>query len=171
MKNIKILACFVASLVGLMICAGSSQAATKKISGTISTTLTLTEDGKLVGDVTCTVVGGPCIAFGAPNIKLSLNGFIMTGTSPGCTPATSFDDGIDVIQFNDATILGPGLIQKFGGFGIFLASESDATIRGTTVTDSCFSGIFLGDVTNSEIEGNTSVRNSMGSEDGPCGGT
>ena len=171
MKNRKIGACFAASLLGLVICAGSTQAAAKKISGTISTTLTLTEDSKLVGDVTCTVVGGPCIQFGAPNIKLRLNGFIMTGTSPGCTPDTSFDDGIDVIQFNDDTIVGPGLIQKFGGFGVLLASESGATIRGITVTDSCFSGIILAGATDSEIEGNTSVRNSIGSEGNPCGGT
>jgi hypothetical protein len=76
-----------------------------------------------------------------------------------------------VIQTSDVTILGTGLIRIFGGFGIFLASESDVQIRGITVTDSCFSGIFLGAVTDSEIEGNTSVRNSIGSEGSPCGGT
>jgi hypothetical protein len=171
MKNRRTLACFAISVLALMICAGTSQAAETKISGTISTTVTLTQDSELVGDVTCKVVGGPCLAFGAGGIKLRLNGFTMTGTSPGCTPATSFDDGIDVIQMNDVSILGPGLIQKFGGFGIFLASESDVKVRGITATDSCFSGIFLGDVTDSKIEGNTSVRNSMGSEGGPCGGT
>ena len=171
MKNRNTLACFAVSLLGLIICAGPLQAAEKKISGTISTTLTLTQDSKLVGNVTCTVVGAPCIAFGAPNIELHLNGFTMTGTSPGCTPATSFDDGIDVIQQNNVTILGPGLIQKFGGFGVLLASESGATIHGITVTDSCFSGIILVGATESEIEGNTSVRNAMGSEGGPCGGT
>jgi hypothetical protein len=32
------------------------------ISGSISTTLTITDDSKLVGDVTCTVSGLPCIA-------------------------------------------------------------------------------------------------------------
>jgi len=171
MKNRSTVACFAVSLLGLILCAGPTQAADKKISGTISTTLTLTRDSELVGDVTCTVSGGPCIAFGAPDIKLRLNGFTMTGTSAGCTPATSSDDGIDVFQMNDVTILGPGLIQKFGGFGIFLGSESDVKIRGITVTDSCFSGIFLGGVTDSEIEGNTSVRNSIGSELNPCGGT
>jgi len=171
MKIRRTLACFVFSVLVLMICAGTSQAAEKKISGTISTTLTLTTDSELVGNVTCTVSGAPCLASGAPNITLRLNGYTMTGTSAGCTPATSFDDGIDVIQTNNVTILGPGFIQKFGGFGIFLASESDVTIRGITVSDSCFSGIFLGAVTDSEIEGNTTVRNSMGSEGGPCGGT
>ena len=171
MKTRNTLACFAVSLLGLTMCAVPSQAADKKISGTVSSTLTLTQDSELVGDVTCTVAGAPCIAFGAPNITLRLNGFTMTGTIPGCTPDTSFNDGIDVIQQNDATILGPGLIKKFGGFGVFLASESGVKIRGITVTDSCFSGIFLGSVTESEIEGNTSVRNSMGSEGGPCGGT
>jgi hypothetical protein len=171
MKTRSSLARFALSLLVLILCAGSSQASEKQISGTISTTLTITQDSKLVGDVTCTVVGGPCITFGASDIKLRLNGFTMTGTNPGCTSATSFDDGIDVIQMNDATVLGPGLIQKFGGFGIFLAAESGATIREITVTDSCFSGIFLGQVTDSEIDGNTSVRNSIGSEGGPCGGT
>jgi len=171
MKNRRSLACFAISVLALMICAGTSQAAETKISGTISKTVTLTQDSELVGDVTCKVVGGPCIAFGAGGIKLRLNSFTMTGTSPGCTPATSFDDGMDVIQTSDVTILGPGLIRNFGGFGIFLASESDVQIRGITVTDSCFSGIFLGAVTDSEIEGNTSVRNSIGSEGAPCGGT
>jgi hypothetical protein len=171
MKNRNTLACFAGSLLGLMICAGPSQAAEKKISGTISTTLTLTQDSELVGNVTCAVSGGPCIQFGAQNIKLRLNGFTMSGTSAGCTAATSFNDGIDVIQLNDVTILGPGLIQTFSGFGVYMASESGVTIRGITVTDSCFSGIFLGDVTDSEIEGNTSVRNSIGSEGNPCGGT
>lgn len=171
MKNRRTLACFAIAVLALIICAGTSQAAETKISGTISQTLTLTADSELVGDMTCMVVGGPCLASGAPHIKLRLNGFTMTGTSPGCTPATSFDDGIDVIQTNDVTILGPGLIRKFGGFGIFLASESDVTIRGITVSDSCFSGILLGAVTDSEIEGNTSVRNSIGSEGAPCGGT
>ena len=170
MNNRNTFACLAVSLLGLIVCAGPSQAAETKISGTISTTVTLTQDSELVGDVTCMVVGGPCIASAAPNIKLRLNGFTMTGTIPGCTTATSFDDGIDVLT-NDVTILGPGLIQKFGGLGVLLASVSGATVRGITVTDSCFSGILLAGATDSEIEGNTSVRNAMGSEDNPCGGT
>ncbi|HUD64300.1 MAG TPA: right-handed parallel beta-helix repeat-containing protein [Candidatus Sulfotelmatobacter sp.] len=170
MKNRNTLACLAVPLLGLILSAGSSQAAETKISGTISTTVTITQDSELVGDVTCKVVGGPCIASGAPNITLRLNGFRMTGTIPSCTPATSSNDGIDVLT-NDVTILGPGLIQKFGGFGILLFSESGATVRGITVTDSCFSGIILAGATDSDIEGNTSVRNAMGSEGAPCGGT
>jgi hypothetical protein len=170
MNNRNTLACLAVSLLGLILCARPSQAAETKISGTISTTVTLTQDSELVGDVTCNVVGGPCIASGVPNITLRLKGFTMTGTIPGCTPATSSNDGIDVLT-NDVTILGPGLIQKFGGFGVLLASVGGATVRGITVTDSCFSGILLAGATDSDIEGNTSVRNAMGSEDNPCGGT
>lgn len=169
MNNRNALACLAVSLLGLIVCAGPSQGAETKISGTISTTITITQDSELVGDVTCTVVGGPCIASGAPNIKLRLNGFSMTGTIPGCTVATSSNDGIDVLT-NDVTILGPGLIQKFGGFGVFL-SAGGAKVRGITVTDSCFSGIVLVGATDSDVERNTSVRNAMGSEDNPCGGT
>lgn len=169
MNNGKTLACLAVSLLGLILYAGRSQGAETKIGGTISTTVTLTQDSELVGDVTCMVVGGPCIASGAPNIKLRLHGFTMTGTIPGCTVATSLNDGIDVLT-NDVTILGPGLIQKFGGFGVFL-SASGATVRGITVTDSCFSGIVMVGATDSEVEGNTSVRNAKGSEDNPCGGT
>lgn len=170
MKKRNSLACYAVSLLGLTIWAAPEGAA-QKISGTISTTLTITQNSELVGDVTCTVSGGPCINFGAANLQLQLNGYTMTGTIPGCTPATSLNDGIDVIQLNDVSILGPGLIQKFGGFGIFLFSESGATIRDLTLTDSCFSGIILVGTTDNDIEGNTSVRNAMGSENGPCGGT
>ena len=169
MKKRNSLACYAVSLLGLTIWAAPEGAA-QKISGTISTTLTITQNSELVGDVTCTVSGGPCINFGAANLQLQLNGYTMTGTIPGCTPATSFNDGIDVVQQNKATIVGPGLIQKFGGFGVFL-SASGGTIRGITVTDSCFSGILLAGATDSDVEGNTSVRNAMGSEHNPCGGT
>ena len=142
-----------------------------QISGTISSTLTITDNSELVGDVTCTVAGAPCITFGAPGIKLRLNGFTITGTSAGCTPATSSDDGIDVIGLSDVAILGPGLVQAFGGFGIFLFGDSKVRVERVTISDSCFSGIFLGDTTDSDVEKNTSVRNSKGSENGPCGGT
>lgn len=169
MKNRNTLACLAVPILGLILSAGSSQAADTKISGTISTTVTITQDSELVGDVTCKVVGGPCIATGAPNIALRLNGFTITGIIPGCTVATSSNDGIDVTM-NDVTILGPGLIQKFGGAGILLLSDG-TKVRGITVTNSCFSGILLVGATDSEIEGNTSVRNAMGSEDNPCGGT
>ena len=142
-----------------------------QISGTISSTLTITDDSELVSDVTCTVAGAPCIAFGGSGIKLRLNGFTITGTSAGCTKDTSHDDGIDVKGLSEVAILGPGLVRAFGGFGIFLFGDSKVRVERVTISDSCFSGIFLGHTTDSDVEKNVSVRNSMGSEDGPCGGT
>jgi len=153
----------------LLLSAGRTPAT--EIKGAVTATWTIYDDSKLVGDVTCMVENGPCIVIGASNIKLHLNGFKISGTIAGCTSDTSLDDGIDVISVNDVAILGPGAIQGFGGFGIFLLTDNDVKVQGITASDNCFSGIFLGGVTNSDIERNISVRNSMGSEDGPCGGT
>ncbi len=68
---------FAAFLGALVVCAGSAHAT--DIGGTISATVTITEDSQLVDDVTCTVTGGPCIAIGASNVTLDLNGFTITG--------------------------------------------------------------------------------------------
>ena len=146
----------------------------KEISGTISTTLTIFEDSELVGGVTCKVMGNPCIDFGASGIKLRLNGFKITEETPGCTPDTSSQDGIDVgdiVSLHDVAILGPGLVQGFGGFGIGIFGSSKVKVEGVTASDNCFSGIILVGTTDSDIERNVSVRNSMGSEGAPCGGT
>jgi hypothetical protein len=173
MKNRNTLACLAVSLLGGIIFAGPSQAAETKISGTISTTLTLTEDSELVGDVTCAVAGASCIQFGASGIKLRLNGHTITEQITGCTPATSSQDGIDVFitGLHDVAILGPGLVQKFGGLGIGIGAASKVKVEGVTTSDNCFSGIYLGGTTDSDIVKNVSVRNSIGSESFPCGGT
>ena len=144
------------------------------ISGPISTTLTIYNDSELVGDVTCKVMGNPCIDFGASGVKLRLNGFKITEETSGCTPDTSSQDGIDVgdvVSLHDVAILGPGLVQGFGGFGIGIFGSSKVKVEGVTTSDNCFSGIILVGTTDSEIERNVSVRNSMGSEGAPCGGT
>ena len=157
------------SLFALFVFVTPAQAT--KISGTISSTLTLTDDSELVGDVTCTVEGGPCIEIGAPNITLLLRSFTISTAPAACTPGTSLNDAIDVVGVSNVAILGPGLVQAFGGFGIFLYNDSKIKVQKVTITDSCFSGIFLGATSDSDIEKNVSVRNSMGSENGPCGGT
>lgn len=159
------------ALAGCALLFSAERTFATEIKGTVTATWTIYDDSKLVGDVNCMVEGGPCIVIGASNIKLHLNGFKIIGTIAGCTPDTSLNDGIDVISVNDVAILGPGAIQSFGGFGIFLLTDNDVKVQGITASDNCFSGIFLGGVTNSDIERNISVRNSMGSEDGPCGGT
>jgi hypothetical protein len=140
------------------------------ISGTISTTVTITDDSELVGDVTCMVSGAPCIAFGASDTTLRLNGFTISGSSSDCTASTA-TDGIDVTGVQDVAILGPGLIEKFAFFGIALRHATNIKVAGITAADNCFSGIFLSATTGSNIEKNLSVRNSMHSRGNPCGGT
>jgi len=157
------------SVFALFVCGPRAQAT--DIMGTIDTTLTIYDDSELRGDVTCKVMQNPCIAFGASDIKLRLNGFKITEETAGCTSNTSSQDGIDVVGFHDVAILGPGLVQKFGGFGIFVQGTTRIKIEGITASDNCFSGIILVGTTDSEIERNVLVRNSIGSEGAPCGGT
>src|SRR5262245_66225078 len=73
------------------------------ISGTIATTLTIVDDSQLVGDVTCTVVGAPCIAFGASGITLKLNGFTMTGLANLLTPCATAGPNEVGIEVNAQT--------------------------------------------------------------------
>ena len=160
------------SVFALFVCGARVQAT--EISGNISTTLTIYNDSELVGDVKCMVAGNPCIDFGASGIKLRLNGFTITEDITGCTSATSLQDGIDVgdvVSLHDVAILGPGLVQKFGGFGIGIFSSSKVRVEGVTASDNCFSGIILVGSMDSDIARNVFVRNSSGSEGAPCGGT
>ena len=152
-----------------LVCSARVQAT--EISGNISTTLTIYNDSELVGDVKCMVAGNPCIDFGASGIKLRLNGFTITEDITGCTPGTSSQDGIDVASVHDVAIVGPGLVQKFGGFGIGIFSSSKVRVEGVTASDSCFSGVILVSSMDSDIARNVFVRNSSGSEGAPCGGT
>ena len=160
------------SVFVLCVCGARAQAT--DISGTISTTLTIFEDSELVGDVTCMVAGAPCIAFGAPDIKLRLNGFTITdGANPSsnCANSSFTEDGIQVNGQHDVAILGPGLVHKFAGLGISLLGSTKVKLEGVTASDNCFSGIFLSGTTDSDIEKNVSVRNSIGSQGNACGGT
>src|ERR1700687_5401190 len=101
------------SVFALLVCGARAQAT--DISGIISATFTIFEDSELVGDVTCQVAGAPCIAFGAPGIKLRLNGFTITdGANPSinCGSSSFAEDGIQVDAQHDVAILGPGLVHK-----------------------------------------------------------
>ena len=147
------------------------------IGGTISTTLTITENSQLVDDVTCTVNGAPCIAIGAPNVTLELNGFTLTGQAdaqtacqggPPTFPAV-LEDGIDVNAQAGVTIRGPGLVQRFRGPGIYAYNNSTRfTVTGVTVATNCYSGILVGGGSEHDIRDNVSVRN--GNRSFPCGG-
>jgi hypothetical protein len=91
------------------------------ISGTISSTLTISNDSRLVGDVNCSValLKSPCIVFGANGITLSLQGHTITGpvvdppTNCSLPTDSTFGVGIEVNGKNDVTIQGPGVIQNF----------------------------------------------------------
>jgi hypothetical protein len=162
---------WLASFLGALgVCAGGAYAT--DIGGTISATMTITEDSQLVDDVTCTVTGGPCIAIGAPNVTLDLNGFTITGQadpqvacagSPGSNEA-----GIFVSALKDVVIRGPGLVQQFRNFGIQLLNSTSASVKGVTMSNNCFSGVILIGGSDHLLEGNVAVRN--GAPTSPCGG-
>jgi hypothetical protein len=157
----------------------TSSAYAADISGTISTTLTISDDSKLVGDVTCTVTDAPCIAVGAPGITLDLNGFTMTGLADaqtGCNgvPTTLVltspdEDGINVTGQTGVIIRGPGLVRQFRRVGILLVSSNGVAVTGVTVSTTCTAGILLGGGSSgNDVSGNVSARS--GNLNFPCGG-
>jgi len=151
----------------------SSTAGAEDISGTIVRTLVLSEHTRLVGDITCTVTGGPCIAFGAPNIVLSLNGFTITGLADAATgckgTSVSTDVGIHTNGQSNVGIRGPGVVQRFQADGILFVATVRGWVQGVTATTNCMSGIRI-NPTSSDIslEANVSVRN--GHSMFTCGG-
>lgn len=168
-----------ALLFGSVSAQGGHEKATE-IHGLITETVELMEDSRLTGDVECQQLVGPCIRFGRPNIKLSLNGFTMTGTAhdptPGANCATDFAarDGIQS-QVDEVQIEGPGLVQRMRRHGIaLLGATTDpvekAQVKKVTSHQNCFSGIYMNSVNNTLIDEVVSVRNSAASAFRPCGG-
>lgn len=147
-----------------------------EICGVIPTTLTIVENSELTCDVECLQLdNGPCINFGAPGIKLSLNGFKMTGPAnppANCVTTEEFlpADGIAGVGRNDVVIEGPGLVQKFKRHGMFLSLLSNAVVKRVTSHENCFSGLLMGGVTRTLVEELVSVRNAVASSVFPCGG-
>ncbi len=175
MKSLKAYTRLAMLVCGLLLSAADASAV--DISGTISSTLTISENSQLVGNVTCTVVGAPCISFGANDIELRLNGFTMTGPADpptNCVSTTNFlpADGISILGRSNAKVLGTGLVQKFQRHGIFVATGSTkVTVEHVTSHHNCFSGIQLtGGASDNDIKENVSVRNAIASAAFPCGG-
>lgn len=176
------------AVFSVVLLAGGGIAEAEDISGTITTTVTIYDNSRLVGNVTCLVVDEPCIKFGASHIKLRLNGFTMTGranppsncvlpdpTLVGFRP----EDGIATDGQSHVAILGPGLVQKFRRHGIVagvfpnptpLILSSNVTVKHVTSHHNCFSGLQLTSVSDSVVEENVLVRNASGSGVFPCGG-
>jgi hypothetical protein len=153
------------------------------ISGVIPTTLTLTHDAWLVGDVQCLQADNrACIEFGRPNIKLSLRGFKMTGPTnvparSNCSSATEFGleaDGIHS-KFDEVQIEGPGVVQRMKRHGIGLVGTATdplakAQVKKVTSHMNCFSGVFLFFNNETLVDEVVSVKNSSNGEARPCGG-
>jgi parallel beta-helix repeat protein len=154
----------------VVLCAGASYA--NDISGTISSTVTIVDNSRLVGDVTCTVTGAPCIAFGGSNLTLDLNGYSVTGLgdpATGCAGSSSAGEiGIDVNAFNNVFIRGLGLVKQFRNQGIRLNGSTGSTVAGVTLSTNCLSGIFVTGGSDNLLDGNVAVRN--GNLTNPCGG-
>lgn len=164
----------------------AAPATAEDISGTIATTKTIVEDSRLVGDVTCTTTTTPCLQFGAPNITLHLNGFMVTGPAnpddtTTCNPTSGppFSDGISngtsaATSQAGVRVIGPGMVQKFRRHGLFIVGApgvaTNVTVRNLTSHANCFSGLLTNGMTNSVLDGIVSIRNAANSGGAPCGG-
>ena len=161
------------AIVLTAICLSTGAAHATDISGTISSTLTITENSKLVGDVTCTVVGAACITFAVSGLTLDLNGYNMVGlgdAATGCSGSqTANEAGIFVNMLENIVIRGPGVVTQFRNAGIWLVGANGGTVSGVTTSTNCLSGILIGgNSSNNLIENNISIRN--GNLSSPCGG-
>lgn len=159
---------------GLAVFVVTAAASAADIRGTISTTLTITEDSQLVGNVTCTVTGAACISFGASGIALKLNGFSITGQGDAITGCAggqvAAESGILVNGSRGVVIQGPGIVERFRAEGIQISGGSSRVlVTLVTASTNCRSGIFVsGASSDNEIEANVAVRNGNGVN--PCGG-
>src|SRR6516225_9779310 len=145
-------------VVGATLMFGPNGVQAEEIRGAIGTTKVITENSILTGNVTCTVTGAACIQFGASDITLMLNGFSITGQAhsiTGCRGAsTGGENGINVVNRTDVTVLGPGLVQRFRGQGINIQGGGRVLVTNVTSSNNCMSGIFLAAAsTDNHIEG------------------
>src|SRR5215472_3088927 len=170
MNRVRIFCATVVAAAGLVCGVGTARATDLK--GTITNTVTIFDDSRLVGDVTCAVPltlsgANPCIAFGTDHIKLTLNGHTITGgiTPPtGCSLPTDakFGVGILVAGRSDVEIQGPGVIEKFERWGILLASSDHVTVRKVTVDRNCWSGMQTISTSESKFTEDNWVNNAAG---------
>ena len=160
-------------IAGLMSSTGVAVA--EDLSGIIATTRTLREDSRLVGNVTCTVTGTPCIVFGASHISLRLNGFTMTGQADPMTACngttTTGEHGISTNSQVDVEVRGPGIVQRFRAVGIFVQGTLGGRIDDVTVTTNCQAGILV-NTTSSQVTvaSNLAMRNGSTQPNFPFGG-
>jgi parallel beta-helix repeat protein len=132
------------TLFGGLFAASSGLASAIDISGVISSTLTITDDSRFVGDVTCQVMDAPCISFGAPGITLNLNGFSMRGLGArdSCPSYVYSESAINTNGQDNVAITGPGLVTSFKGDGILLIGNN-AQVTQLVISGSCVNGLEL----------------------------
>ena len=179
MRTLKALMCCASLLVAFFVYTGHAHADDDDIgiSGDISSTLTLLADTKLVGDVHCTstLLKQPCIVFGADDITLRLNGHTITGpvnppTNCSLPTDATFGVGIEVSGRNHVKIEGPGVIQNFQRWGIFLLSSTKVTVKEVTATRNCWSGMQTSATSDSRFEKDVWANNAGASNGAACGG-
>lgn len=150
-------------LVLVVVCTvivGAAIARATTVPSVIASTLTITTDSQLTSDVTCTVTGAPCIKFGAPRIKLDLNGHTMTGNGSRNTCTISAgEDGIFTNGQNGVSIRGPGIVRRFNQRGIEVTGN-DSVVKHVTVLSSCLEGIVVAGSGNL-VEDNSVARASL----------
>ena len=141
---------------------GAAPAQATDISGTITATVTITQDSRLTGDVTCSVTGAPCIQFGAAGIELRLDGHVMTGNGArdSCPSSTPKEDGIFTNGQLRVAVLGPGIVRRFRQRAIEVTGN-ESVVKGVTVLSTCQEGILVGGAQNL-IEDNSVSRASLG---------
>jgi hypothetical protein len=161
-----------ASLIGITLVLPAVTFA-EDISGVITTTRTIRDNSRLVGNVTCIVAGAPCISFGASRIDLRLNGFTITGQADPATGCSgtfqASENGITTNGQTDVEIRGPGIVQRFRANGILFSGTLLGKVEGITASTNCQSGILV-NATSSRITvaANIAVRN--GTPQAACGG-
>ena len=171
MKKLKVTA--LAGLAAFAVIVAPAAAEAEDISGIVTRTLMLSENTRLVGDITCRVTGAPCIAFGAPDIVLLLNGFTITGQADpatGCKGVSVANEfGISTNGQSNVGIRGPGVVQRSQADGILFMGTAKGWVQGVTTTTNCMSGIRINPTSSGiSVEGNVAVRN--GNAAAPCGG-
>jgi hypothetical protein len=171
MKTRRAVVVGVVGMVALLVHSPAARA--EDIRGTIVRTLMLSEDSRLAGDVTCQVTGAPRIAFGVPNITLTLNGFSITGPNDAVAGCKGTNVGTEIgISTNgqaNVGIRGPGIVQRFQCDGILFLGTVRGWLQGVTTSTNCMSGIRVNPTSSGiSVESNISVRN--GTPGAACGG-
>lgn len=160
------------AVFSLVLFVGAGIAEAEDIEGTIVVTKMIFDDSQLTGNVTCEVVGAPCVQFGADDIALKLNGFTMTGLANpdvGCGGVSvGNESGIDTNRRHSVEVEGPGLVQQFRFSGIHVISSTKVKVKRVTVSTNCFAGMSLFGSSDNDIEENVAVKN--GNFNAGCGG-